>query len=196
MDNILGIWGDSITWGAWDRKLGGWAARLGLKLNNATYEVYNLGVSGDTTVGVLDRFPVEAYIRNPTQILIAIGVNDLRRDRTGKQHTSPAFFVQNLNQIFSLAKKYTKKVAAVEIAHLDDTITQPVPWNKDASYSNAEAAHFNALLRNVAKKHGVKTIPVIITDNDLDDGIHPNEKGHEKIAKTILAFLKKNKWTK
>ena len=66
MAKIL-IFGDSIIWGAFDTE-GGWATRLKKyfdenRKEDFNYQVYNLGVSGDTTEDLLDRFEFETKQR-------------------------------------------------------------------------------------------------------------------------------------
>ena len=66
------IFGASITWGACDPENGGWATMI-----KNYYEekdgrsVYVLGVSGDTTEGLLKRLEIEALAREPKFILFA-----------------------------------------------------------------------------------------------------------------------------
>ncbi|KKQ27461.1 MAG: Lipolytic protein G-D-S-L family, partial [Candidatus Magasanikbacteria bacterium GW2011_GWC2_37_14] len=81
METRISIFGDSITWGAWDPENGGWVAQLRRYFEtNENYEVdvYNLGVSGDTTNDLLIRFNTECLARNrhPQIIIFAIGIND------------------------------------------------------------------------------------------------------------------------
>ena len=67
-----------ITWGVRSRarRLGYSPAKpiLGRKDNNIY--VYNLGISGDNTIGFLIRIEVEAKSRKPNFIIFSIGIND------------------------------------------------------------------------------------------------------------------------
>ena len=74
------IFGDSITYGAWDTELGGWANRLRIAFDkeNQDWNIYNLGVSGDTINDVLKRFDVECQAREPEKLIFAIGINDAK----------------------------------------------------------------------------------------------------------------------
>ena len=78
MEQIICLFGDSITWGAWDTERGGWGARLRnyFETNDYDIELYNCGVSGDTTDELIKRFDVECTARAPKIIIIAIGIND------------------------------------------------------------------------------------------------------------------------
>ena len=86
MSQIL-IYGDSITYGAWDTEQGGWVARLRKFLDNKAdedekyyYLVYNLGISGNNSTDILSRFEFEAKQRvreeGETIIIFALGTND------------------------------------------------------------------------------------------------------------------------
>ncbi len=68
MAGIL-VFGDSISYGAWDIE-GGWVSRLrkfldkkNLSEENFDCKVYNLGISGDNSSGVLNRFEFETRQR-------------------------------------------------------------------------------------------------------------------------------------
>ncbi len=66
------IFGDSIAYEAWDRE-DGWVTRLrkfvddkilsAPEEDNYYHHIYNLGISGDTSTGVLNRFHAEMNAR-------------------------------------------------------------------------------------------------------------------------------------
>jgi len=58
------VFGDSITWGTADFEHGGWVTRLFIELGrDFEIDVYNLGVSGDKTPDLLERFESESKSR-------------------------------------------------------------------------------------------------------------------------------------
>ena len=69
----IGIWGDSITFGAGDSEKGGWVNRLDEDLE---VEIHNLGIGGDRSYDLISRFEVECEKMEPDIILFAIGTND------------------------------------------------------------------------------------------------------------------------
>jgi lysophospholipase L1-like esterase len=73
---IICIFGDSIAWGATDCEKGGWVERLKTELMVKDIDVYNLGISGDTTENILKRMDAEAEARNPDIIIFSVGIND------------------------------------------------------------------------------------------------------------------------
>ncbi len=79
---VICIFGDSITWGAFDYKNGGWVGRLRnyFEEKDEEIEVYNLGVAGNKTKDLLARFENEVKVRKVDVIVFAIGINDVGRD--------------------------------------------------------------------------------------------------------------------
>src|SRR3989344_900147 len=105
MSNIC-IFGDSITFGAWDSEKGGWVNRLRLQLESKEdYPfVYNLGIPGDTTSELLKRFAVEAKARQPDILVFSIGVNDsIYVKSKDKQLILPNQFQNNLQKLVDKA---------------------------------------------------------------------------------------------
>ena len=104
------FFGDSITQGFWSKE-GGWVEIIrkyydGLALDDLKHnkqpEIFNLGVSGDTTKNLLARIESETKARiwpdDPVVIVISIGTNDDLFEG-GKQWITPAEFETNLNAI-------------------------------------------------------------------------------------------------
>ena len=65
MAYTLTVFGDSITFGKGDTLEQGWCGRLKKYFENkgGNHRLYNLGISGETTKDVLERFDVEAKAR-------------------------------------------------------------------------------------------------------------------------------------
>lgn len=107
------IFGDSITYGAYDPINGGWATLLRNhveKKYNDT-DTYSLGICGDTSSGLIERFPLETKARSPEIIIFAIGTNDsLFRQSPDGQKLDTDQFTKNINSLISLANKYTEKM--------------------------------------------------------------------------------------
>ncbi|MEK7134161.1 MAG: GDSL-type esterase/lipase family protein [Patescibacteria group bacterium] len=187
---VICIWGDSITWGAYDPEQGGWATRLrnhlGAKDNNIY--VYNLGISGDTTADLLERIGVEAKSREPNLIIFAIGINDAQFIHSANGlRVSLDEFQQNLAKLLSIAKKFTDKVVFVGLTKVDESKTTPCPWNPNKSYTNENITRLDKVIEKFCEDNNLKFIPMggVIENSDLTDGLHPNTGGHIKIFKWI-----------
>ncbi|MFH1638235.1 MAG: GDSL-type esterase/lipase family protein [Candidatus Woesearchaeota archaeon] len=198
----LCVFGDSTVWGAWD-DVGGWVARLRRYLDIKTdgeMIVYNCGVSGDNTDDLLERFETEAKAREPGIIIISIGANDSTinnsRETKGYNGIELDKFKWNILQLIKLAGKFTDKIAFVGLMPVDESKTTPLPWNITMSYTNENCKKYNS-----AVKEACKDILFIDLFEEwskldykglLDDGLHPNSKGHEVIFETVKESLEKN----
>ncbi len=188
MSKVICIFGASITWGAWDKELGGWANRLRIYFDrqpDPQVRVYNLGISGDKTKDLLKRFDAEAKARKPDVIILAIGTNDSRHD-THPSGTPAKEFEKQYNDLILKAKKFTNNVLIFAVTNVDD-------YN-EKGYKNESIEAVNGIIQKLAKKQNLPFIDLfgILSIDEFEDGLHPNAKGHQKIfekAKEALASL-------
>ncbi len=189
------VFGASIVWGAYDSEKGGWVNRLRLFLGDKA-DVYNLGISGDTTNDLLERFDAEAKARQPTIVIFSIGTNDsIYNAQTGKQLVPLEEFGKNMQKLVDKAKKFTKKVVLMGCMSVDESRTRPIPWVKSYHYINQTLMQYDRKIKEVAEKNNVQYLPVsgLLQNDELEDGLHPNAKGHEKIFAKVKEFLIENK---
>jgi lysophospholipase L1-like esterase len=203
------VFGASTTYGVWDVK-GGWVSRLRASLDKAQlsdpnlyYLVYNLGISGDTTADVLERFDTELSARlkdaEPNEeklIIFSLGNNDAATMKDGQQQVALPEFESNLAILAEKALKTTSKVAFASTFPADETKTMPVSW-AELSYSNPKLEEYRNVMKRVCKAKGITFIDVygkFIKKNYqqlLQDGLHPNSKGHQKIFVAVRGRLQK-----
>lgn len=201
MEKNICIFGDSDTWGAWDRERGGWVARLRsyLEMNNYGVYIYNCAVSGDTTDDLLKRFRVESEARDPDILMFAIGVNDSSFNASKDKPTvALEKFRENLQKLASLAKEFTSDIIFIGLWHLDEAKTMPVPWDSSAYYDQENVDRYDLTIREFCEKNDLAYIYMgdLLQGDDLEDGLHPNPRGHEKIFQRIKDFLIENKLVK
>lgn len=202
--------GDSITYGAWDVANSGWAQRLRIYLDKKQEEdsdlyflTYNLGVPGETTDGLVSRFLLEikARIREEKQeeniFIFAYGANDaavipsLNKFRVGLE-----YFKNNLENTVDQAKKFGNKIFILNIAPVNEEFTA-APVNEDMSRLNKNIEIYNKRIKEMADNKGIYFVDVNLAfmNNDYkslfcEDGLHPNESGHEIIFNELLKILK------
>ena len=198
MTNRICIFGDSIAWGAYDLEEGGWATRLHQSLSSLehNFEIYNLGISGDNTNWLLKRFEIECKARDPQTILIAIGVNDSSySDANDEVPVLLEQFEENIEKLIEIAKKFTDKIILISITPVDETKTIPIPWLPTLFHTNENVKKYNDKLEIITNKNGVHYCDItgLLNTEDLEDGLHPNAKGHEKIFKKIKEFFAEEK---
>lgn len=203
------IFGDSITYGAWDKE-GGWVARLRKFLDKITMTdpdfyciVYNCGVSGDTSQGLLERFNFETKQRikeaDDIVFIFEIGTNDALFYRNKKVNAvRPEKFKKNIEKLIKQAKKFSSKIVFLSLKPVDEKRSIIIPWRPEISYQNKYLQQYNQIIKEVCEKNKVYFIDLFETifespKNLLEDGTHPNAQGHELIYKTVKQFLIKNK---
>ncbi len=203
---ILLIFGDSITQGYWDKE-GGWADRLRASVfardideSYAYYHgVHNLGVDGNITAQVLERFESESEARfwpnSEYGVVFAIGVNDTVSYTDGRTISSPSQYEQELSQLVHKARLFAKNIAFVNLCPVDESLTNPLPASTTGKcYTNARIDAFNDVLGSVAKSEGVTLVDVnslFANKHDLlADGLHPNSAGHKIIYEAVMSEVK------
>jgi lysophospholipase L1-like esterase len=208
MTQIL-IFGDSITYGAWDKE-GGWVQRLRKFLDEKNLTdsdfyclVYNLGVSGNNSEDLLERFEFETKQRlkedEETIIIFAIGINDSQFVHSKDKHGVPIDkFKDNIQKLISLAQKFSSKIIFVGLTPVDETKTAPIPWNADVSYKNEYIQKYNETIKTICEENKIYFIEIFEKLKELnyqellEDGLHPNSEGHKKIFEIVKDFLIKN----
>ena len=209
MAQIL-VFGDSIAYGAWDKE-GGWVSRLRKfidekNLTDPDFEclIYNLGVSGDTTEDLLERFEFELEQRldeeMETILIFSIGVNDSQFVKSKNSIKIPQEkFRANLEELITAAKKYSSKIVFVGLWPVNEEKTNPVSWDEDKFYKNDSIRNYSNVIKTICEKNQVHFIDLfgLLLKEDykklLEDGLHPNSQGHQKFFEIIRDFLAENK---
>ncbi|MBI4991649.1 MAG: hypothetical protein HZB99_00325 [Candidatus Harrisonbacteria bacterium] len=191
------VFGDSTAWGAWDLEKGGWVNRLWLFLaeKDQDAELYNLSISGGTSETILARFENEAKIREADILVFQTGGNDAAGEHTEDNYqVPPDKFKENLEEIIRRAKKMTDRIIFIGFKNVDEAKTKPVPW-RDIYYTNKNIKKYNEIMKKVCVEQKVLFLDLfgILENKDLDDGVHPNTKGHQKIYERVRIFLMDNK---
>ena len=141
--------------------------KKGLKVN-----VINASVSGDTSAGGLNRIDWTISEKNIDIILLGLGANDMLRG------ISPNETEKNLEEI--IIKILNKKIQIVIAGMI-------APDSHGDDYKN----EFDKIFKRLSIKYELDFIPFLLDgvalnpDLNLDDGMHPNEKGVIIISKKI-----------
>jgi len=194
------VFGDSTAWGAWDLERGGWVNRLWLFLADKDQDInlYNLSISGGTTETILARFEAEAKIREADMFIFQTGGNDAAYEyREGNYLVLSDKFKANIEEIIKKAKQITDKIIFVGFNNVNEIKTKPVLW-RDIYYTNDNIKKYNEIIKEVCVEQKVLFLDVfgLLSNDDLDDGVHPNSDGHNKIFKKVKNFLTENNFIK
>ena len=150
---------------------------MALKADGINVKILNAGVSGDTSAGGLARL-AWALAEKPKGLIIELGAND------GLRGLEPKQTFKNLNTIIEKALS----------AHLKILLTGMLaPPNLGSDYST----DFNRVYPILARYHGIDLYPFYlegvasVPGLNLEDGLHPNEKGVAIIVKNLMPQVKK-----
>lgn len=198
------IFGDSIAAGRGVIKSKSWVSKLAryfdLKDKWNTI-IYNLSIPGESSSELLERFTTESDLRiqpNLAQdkfvIIIAEGINDSKGVGSPENlKTSPDDLRKNILKIIKLAKQYTKALVFVGLTPVDEDKTAPTG---DSYFLNKNIKKYNNIIRNICKKRNIHFMEIFDdwTRKDYrkflsEDGIHPNEQGHQKIFGKIKSSI-------
>ncbi len=198
MNTIL-CFGDSLTYGAWDPE-GGWVARLRRELERqGDWLVYNLGISGNNSQLLMERIEDEIKRRQRNLderlvIIVQMGTNDSQvQVATGTNEIPLPTFKENVTSIVNLCKKYTSHILLMGPGIVNEEKVNPLPWDPVKGYKNKDLAEYSKVLEELAERLGVRFVEIRdeLDKTDLDDdGLHWNERGHEKVKKLVLESIK------
>ena len=162
--------------------------------------VFGLGISGETSKGLLKRIESEAKARNPNIILIVIGDND-SRIQNQKMETSEKEFKINIEKIIKIAKRYSTMIIFLGSHPCNEHKTTPTIWSKKEYFYNKNQKKYNDIVKLICKQEKIKFIDVFdefYNSNykqylDNEDGLHLNKKGNLLIARKVIDFGKAKK---
>ena len=209
--SIIYAFGDSITYGAWDISSSGWATRLRQYLDKRQEEdpdlyalFYNLGIPGETTEGLVTRFESETKARirknkvDDSIFILAYGANDAAYlPAEEKFRVSKEEFAKNLRQIIEIASSMSKKILIINLLPVVEE-KNSTPRNGKVR-SNKYMTEYNAVLKDLANQLKVPLVDVNSVFMKAgheslfiaDDGLHPNEAGHQLIFESVQPVVEK-----
>lgn len=173
----LVVIGDSLTEGYGVARENSFVALLEKKISAAgkNWKIINAGVSGATSASGPSRIKWQLKAK-PDLVILALGANDALRGLKAEQTE------KNLADTIELAQK--EKVSLV----LAGMMAPP-------NYGKEYGAQFAGVFDRLEKKYKIPRIPFLLKDVageaklNQADGIHPNEKGHEIMAKNIYEAI-------
>jgi acyl-CoA thioesterase-1 len=198
------FFGDSITYGEYDGVFGGWVdilKRYALqKFNEGSKELilYNLGIGGETTEGLLKRLPHEISARNAADgniVFLGYGANDLAVKDSAKivNHEQ---FKNNIGNAIQYAKQYAEDIYLVSILPFSDKV-DGIMAASGKLRTNMEVLAYNQILKDIADEYTIQYIDfhtAFLPDKEIllsRDGVHPNEKGYGLMAETAIPIIEK-----
>jgi acyl-CoA thioesterase-1 len=172
--------GDSLTFGLGVAPEKTWPALLEERLKKdgrTDVTIINAGSSGATTAFGVSSLKFHLKRTEANLVIYALGAND------GLRGMSPEATYQNLKAAMELLKDKPTKVLLVGMK---------APPN----YGNRFPKEFEASFARIAREYKVEFVPFLlegvagVSRLNQADGIHPNEKGYEKIVELLYPKVK------
>lgn len=204
---IYGLFfGDSITYGEYDGVFGGWVdilKRYALQQfhegNGDELILFNLGIGGETTEGLLKRIPHELAARNSPDgniVFLSYGANDLAV-KEGVQMVNPEKFRNNIKKAVEHASRFSNEIYLVSILPFSQKI-DGVMVSSGKKRINEDVVAYNQILKNIAAEDSLTYIDfysAFLDDKEIllsSDGVHPNEKGYGMMAEIAIPIIEKH----
>ena len=149
--------GTSSVFGRVDPIGGGFAGRFKkwFESQDIRNAVFNLGISGDTTVGMLKRLESEASIRRPDLIIIQLGLNDTKRVDSKNNPTLTSFeqFQSNVKKIIEKGNELAN-VIFLSVYPINDKKTTPMK-GKNVFYLMSDAEKYSKAAKQICKENNI-----------------------------------------
>lgn len=194
--------GDSYVAGQGDETSGdGWVGRLRRRLphndwrNDDAWQVYNLGIGGDTVRDVDARLG-EALIRRPDVLIMGCGGNDIATYAEADgihPKISGTFTVQGWERLLPKVTGMCERVLvfpAMYLAH--DVINE-----HGAGYVKAALDVHLTYISGLCEQHGIAFLGLseaFVSPELLSDNTHWNAKGYDLLADAVYSKLKQLEW--
>lgn len=198
------FFGDSITYGEYDGVFGGWVdilKRYALqKYNEGSNELilFNLGIGGETSEGLIRRIHNEIAARNSEEgnfIFISYGANDLAV-KDGSQIVNPEKFKVNIEKAIQCAKEFSNEIYLVSILPISKKIDAEISATGKVR-TNEDVLVYNQILKDIATENSLIYIDfhsAFVEDKEIllsKDGVHPDEKGYGMMAEIAIPIIEK-----
>jgi acyl-CoA thioesterase I len=141
------------------------------------FQVVNAGISGETSAGGLRR--IDWSLQQPIDVLVLeLGAND------GLRGLDPAAMRSNLDEIMRRTRSRHPDADIVLVG-------MEAPPNLGADYTT----RFRQVFVDLAQEYRAVLVPFLLEGVageptlNIDDGIHPNPRGHRLLAETVWRQL-------
>ncbi len=150
------------------------------------YIVYNRGIGGDTSKGVLGRLNESVFDLKPKKVFLNIGTNDLDLINDG------------LDAIFSRIKKVCEKIQEsddnLELYFISIYPVNPNVTTTPGKRTNKDIKALNERIQSIKGLKYINLYDLLLKDENLNpdytiEGLHMNQNGYEVIKNEIIKFL-------
>ena len=170
------VFGDSLSASYGINPKEGWVTLLGAKLQSQGVAVVNASISGETTLGGLNRIKGDLARLRPTIVILALGAND------GLRGLPNANTRKNLEAIIVASRSASARVVLVGVQ---------IPPNYGPEYTK----QFREMYADLAGKYKLPLVPFLLEGfaDNLDlfqaDRLHPTAAAQPRIVDNVTPAL-------
>lgn len=157
-------------------------------------EVLNLGIPGETSEELLERFEPELKRRlweeEKQVVIIQIGANDIQRlVEEDRIRVPKERYRENLHRIIDKADEYSDHIFLV--SELYTAIEGSIPWAEEKALSDERLGEYVDIQRELCQERDIEIIDLrSLREKDewiemLEDGSHPDNEGHRLIFEQV-----------
>ena len=176
--------GDSLTEGYQIKQGTCWPTLLNKEPH---LEIVNSGICGDTTAGMLARFQADVIANQPSYVIIMGGTNDIWFNMPDSQ------IIANIVAMTRHARHHQiQSIIGVPSPYYLPENAEADRFFMDLKGMHSRLLEYKKTLRRFIKEDAQPFIDFTINmtpDLFLEDGIHPNEIGHEMMTNNAQEFL-------
>lgn len=206
------IFGASVAYGVGGTQ-GGWSGLLKSYIHGQLYgesalgeqmEVYNFAKPGAEISFVLENFPwqLKAYQRNsPRTVFMSVGLNNTKAVGHPENYVADEEgFEKQYCQLLDKMSEAFETINILGFYELDEKKVSPKinPFDGLKTYFNNERIFkFNEVLKQLCSQYSnvnfidLQNLAENWLEKDLfEDGIHPNDKGHQLIFEALKPYVK------
>ena len=201
--------GDSITLGTGDRNYLGWPGRVcaAEAARGHDLSLYNLGVRGDTSVMIAERWRAECVARLPDgypgALVFAFGVNDTAEEADAGLRVVLDRSLAAAREIVAAAASWKKTLWLGPVPLSDQHGPLPSPTGVQRSFRDARVRRLSIAYAAIANELAVPYLDLHARLSgearwrqalDAADGIHPAADGYALMADLVGAWDAWRKW--
>ncbi len=153
------------------------------------YHVYNRGIGGDTTEGLLKRLDVSIDELKPSQVFIQMGTNDLEL-----LEATPDEIYKRISEVVTHIRTHFKKteIYLISLYPVNPLMDKTTVGRR----TNENIQKTNTLIKTIQGITFINIYDKLINEDVLNpdyslEGLHLNQEGYEVVSKAIQPYLKK-----
>jgi lysophospholipase L1-like esterase len=153
------------------------------------YHVYNRGIGGDTTEGLLKRLDVSIDELKPSQVFIQMGTNDLET-----LEATPDEIYKRISEVVTHIRTHFKKteIYLISLYPVNPLMDKTTVGRR----TNENIQKTNNLIKTIQGITFINIYDKLINEDVLNpdyslEGLHLNQEGYEVVSKVIQPYLKK-----